>query len=165
MRFLLSVLFVCSLATAPTLPALAQSAPAMPPGMTPKMMKMMMTPGPMNPPGLPRGMTPLSGCIPTMGYHYSKASDDPFGPLYGYYAGKPVFTEYMPTVKQFEAGFNIDGIKPLPGYKIDHIDVWYEKHGHPGLPVPHYDIHAWYIPHAAHMTFCGNTSGKRPAFL
>ena len=145
--------------------AFAQSPPPMPPGMTPEIMKMMMTPGAPNPPGLPPGLTPQSGCIPTMGFHYAKGSDFPFGPIYGYYEGKAIFTEYMPTVEQFTSGFNTDDIKPLPGYTIDHVDIWYEPHGHPGLTVPHYDIHAWYIPHTQHMTFCNNSSGKRPPFL
>jgi hypothetical protein len=151
--------------------ALAQTTPApsvpaaMPPGMTPETMRMMMTPGEMNPKGLPAGLTPQSGCVPTMGYHYAKASDYPFGPIYGYYGGKAIFTEFMPTVKQFADGFNVDEIKPLPGYKIDHIDIWFEKNGHPGLPVPHYDIHAWYVPHSEHMTFCNNPSGTRPPWL
>lgn len=147
--------------------AIAQTAapPPLPPGMTPEIMKMMMTPGVNNPKGLPAGMVPVSGCIPTMGFHYAKGSDFPFGPIYGYYEGKPTFTEYMPTVEQFKAGFSTDDIKALPGYKIDHIDIWYEKNGHPGLTVPHYDIHAWYVPHKEHMTMCNNTSGVRPPFL
>jgi hypothetical protein len=147
--------------------ALAQTAPApaMPPGMTPEIMQMMKTLGKMNPKGLPRGLVPESGCMPAMGYHYAKGSDFPFGPIYGYYEGKPTFTEFMPSVKQFTAGFDVNEIKPLPGYKIDHIDIWYEKNGHPGMTVPHYDIHAWYVPHSEHMKFCKNSSGLRPVFL
>ncbi len=149
--------------------AIAQTPPSppppMPPGMTPEIMKMLMTMGPKDPAGLPLGLSPESGCVPSMGYHYAKDADWPFGPIYGYYNGKATFTEYMPTVQQFNDGFNLDEIQPLPGYKIDHIDIWYEKHGHKGLMVPHYDIHAWYVPHAEHMLFCNNTSGKRPPFL
>jgi hypothetical protein len=33
------------------------------------------------------------------------------------------------------------------------------------MAMPHYDIHAWYIPHTAHMTFCKNLTGKRPSFV
>ena len=156
--------FAFVLVVATGMPAASQTpsggAPPLPPGMTPAMMELVMTPGKMNPPGLPKGLMPLGGCIPAMGYHYLKGKD-PFGPIYGYYKGKPVFTEYMPTVKQFESGFNLDNIKALPGYTIDHVDVWFEKNGHPGLMVPHYDIHAYYVPHSAHMTYCGNRSGKR----
>lgn len=139
--------------------------PQLPPGMTQEIMNMLMTPGKLNPPGLPSGLLPLSGCVPTMGFHYAKDGDFPFGPLYGWYDGKPIFTEIMPTVAQFEAGFNTDDIKPLPGYKIDHVDVWYEAHGHKGLLVPHYDIHAWYVSHEEHMKYCNNPSGKRPPYL
>ncbi len=42
----------------------------------------------------------------------------------------------------FAADINLDGVlKPLPGYTIDHVDIWFEPHGHPGMPIPHYDIH------------------------
>lgn len=148
------------------LPVAAADKPVMPPGMTPEVMKMMSTPGEAHPKGLPSGLTTVGGCIPAMGYHYVKRTNWPLGPIYGYYKGKAVFTEIMPSRAQLETGFNIDNaLKPLPGYTIDHVDVWYEKNGHPGMPIPHYDIHAWYIPHAAHMTFCKNTSGKRPTFV
>jgi len=146
--------------------AAQQSPPAMPPGMTPEVMKMMNTPLKGNPKGLPAGVKPVGGCIPSMGYHYVKPTSWPAGPIYGYYNGKPVFTEIMPSKKEFDAGLNLDDkLKPLPGYRIDHVDIWYEVNGHPGYAVPHYDIHAWYIPHSEHMTFCKNPSGKRPVFV
>jgi len=152
-----------------SVPAVAQEkAMPMPPGMTPAIMKMMMTPGAPHPKGLPADVVPVAGCIPAMGYHYVSQKNWPTGPIYGYYNGKPVFTEVMLTKKAFAstAGVNMDEIlKPLPGYHIDHVDIWYEPNGHPGMTVPHYDIHAWYIPHSAHMTFCKNPSGKRPQFV
>ena len=144
----------------------AQEQGKLPPGMTPGIMKMMMTPGPAHPKGLPADVLPEAGCIPTMGYHYAKPGTWPLGPIYGWYKGKPIFTEIMVAKEAFERGSSWnDQLKPLPGYHIDHVDVWFEEHGHPGYDAPHYDIHAWYIPHAEHMTFCGNTSGKRPAFV
>lgn len=136
-----------------------------PPGMTPALLQMMTKPGPAHPDGLPKDVVPVAGCIPSMAYHYARPKDWPMGPIYGWYEGKPVFTEVMPSKAQFEAGFDVNNIKPLSGYTIDHIDIWYEPHGHPGMAVPHYDIHAWYVPHSEHMTFCGNKSGKRPAFI
>lgn len=170
------------------LPVLAQSAPpaamppagpqaagappagmppgGMPPGMTPELMKMMNTPGPKHPAGVPAGNEPWGGCIPTMGFHYVKAANAPFGPIYGWYKGKLTFTEIMISKKDFDAGKSWDQqLIPLPGYKIDHVDIWFEKNGHPGYGIPHYDIHAWYVPHAEHMAYCGNTSGKRPPFM
>ena len=129
-------------------------------------MKMMMEPGPAHPAGLPSGLVPVAGCIPAMGFHYAKPANWPKGPIYGWYRGKPIFTEMMIDKAAFESGFDANNaLKPLPGYKIDHIDIWYEPHGHPGMSMPHYDIHAWYIAHAAHMTFCNNTSGKKPGFV
>jgi hypothetical protein len=162
-RMLLAAISVAMLAA----PVFAQSTPPMklPPGMTPAIMKMMMEPGPKHPAGLPPGVVPVAGCIPSMGFHYSKPKDWPLGPIYGWYNGKPVFTEVMISKAQFAKGIDIDGIKALPGYTINHIDIWYEPNGHPGMSVPHYDIHAWYVPHSEHMTFCGNKSGKRPNFV
>jgi len=161
--------FACiaaALAIISTAASVAQEPMKLPPGMTPAIMKMMMTPGKPNPPGLPKGLVPVMGCSPSMGFHYAKAKDQPFGPFYGYYNGKPVFTEIMVSSAKFASGGSWDDqLKPLPGYTINHVDIWWEPHGHPGYLVPHYDIHAWYVPHAEHMTYCGNTSGKRPAFL
>ena len=144
----------------------AAAAPAPPPGPSASEMKWMNMHGPLHPAGLPADVSPVMGCIPTMGYHYANPKNLPFGPIYGFYDGKPTFTEIMVDQKLFESGKSWDEqLKPLPGYKIDHVDFWFEPHGHPGYPVPHYDIHAWYIPHAQHMTECGNTSGKKPAWL
>ena len=137
--------------------------PPLPPGVTPAMMKMMMTPaGPMHPAGIPPGFRPLHGCIPTMGYHYWNPKT-PTGPLYGWYNGKLVFTEWMPSPQQLKVTMFDDILQPLPGHTIDHVDIWPTR-GHPGMMYPHYDIHAWYVPHAEHMKYC-NPSGKRPAFM
>jgi hypothetical protein len=140
--------------------------PPLPPGMTPAVYKMMMTLGPAHPAGLPANLSPVSGCIPTMGYHYAVPSTLPFGPIYGWYNGKVTFTEIMVAKTSFENGMSwSEQLKPLPGQKIDHVDVWFEAHGHPGYEVPHYDIHAWYVTHDEHMHYCGNTSGKKPTWL
>lgn len=165
-----AIFSILSLAAAVSLLAASPAKPPamgkLPPGMTPALLKMMMTLPKGHPSVMPAGTVPVSGCIPTMGYHYAKTSNFPFGPIYGYYNGKATFTEVMVDKSLFAKGSNWDEVlKPLPGYKIDHVDIWYESHGHPGYTIPHYDIHAWYIPHSQHMTFCGNTSGKRPPFL
>jgi len=144
----------------------ATAAPAPPPGPSASEMKWMSMHGPMHPAGLPSDVSPVMGCIPTMGYHYANLKNLPFGPIYGFYDGKPTFTEIMIDQKLFESGKSWDSqLKPLPGYHIDHVDIWCEPHGHPGYPIPHYDIHAWYIPHAQHMTERANTSGKKPSWL
>jgi hypothetical protein len=148
--------------------ALADTAttPPLPPGMTPAVYKMVMTPGQPHPPGLPSDVVPVAGCIPTMGFHYAAPGKLPFGPIYGWYNGKPIFTEIMVAKTSFEQGMSWnDQLVPLPGYAIDHVDIWFEPHGHPGYTVPHYDIHAWYVKHDAHMYYCGNTSGKKPIWL
>ena len=152
-------------------PALAQDKTPdkptqLPPGMTPAIMQMMMKPGPTHPAGMPKDVVPVAGCIPAMGFHYVNQKNWPEGPIYGWYNGKPIFTEVMPTKEKFENGFDMNNVlKPLPGYTIDHVDIWYEPHGHPGMEIPHYDIHAWYVSHSEHMKYCKNTSGKRPTFV
>lgn len=158
--FAIAVILACLAAGAAAL--------AQPKGMGPSTdeMKWMGMTGPKHPAGMPAGVQPVLGCIPTMGYHYAKPKDMPFGPIYGWYDGKITFTEIMVDEKLFNKGLSwSEQLKPLPGYTIDHVDFWFEPHGHPGYPIPHYDIHAWYIPHAEHMTMCGNKSGKRPAWL
>lgn len=159
--------FTCALSLAIfSSPSSAQDHPKLPPGMTPEIMKMMETPGPPHPAGLPKDVVPVAGCIPAMGYHYVAGKNWPRGPIYGSYKGKPIFTEIMIEKTAFENGFNIDGaLKPLPGYKIDHVDIWFEPHGHPGMEAPHYDIHGFYVSHAEHMKYCNNKSGKRPNFV
>jgi hypothetical protein len=162
----LLVAFVAAFGTANAQDKTPEKPMQMPPGMTPEIMKMMEKPGPPHPPGLPKEVGPVSGCIPAMGFHYVSKANWPEGPIYGYYNGKPVFTEIMPTKEKFENGFDINNaLRPLPGYKIDHVDIWYEPNGHPGMTVPHYDIHAYYVSHAEHMKYCNNKSGKRPAFV
>jgi hypothetical protein len=118
-------------------------------GPPPDVMKMMSKVGPQHPAGLPKDVQPVSGCIPTMGYHYANPKNLPFGPIYGWYNGTPMFTEIMVTPKQWASGSSWnEQLKPLPGYHVDHVDIWWEAHGHPGFPVPHYDLHAWYVTHA-----------------
>ncbi len=166
MRAFLLLLFALSITSAGVQAGTTPPAQKLPPGMTPALMQMMMKPGPAHAAGLPADVKPLSGCIPSMGYHYARNGDMPFGPIYGWYNGKPIFTEVMIDQKLFASGKSWDEtLKPLPGYHIDHVDVWFEPHGHPGYSIPHYDVHAWYVSHAAHMKFCGNTSGKKPNFL
>ncbi len=156
----IAVLFV-------VLSAAGAGAQKMPPGMTPQIMHMMMTPptGPHPGAPIPAEAKPIGGCIPTMGYHYVDPKKMPRGPLYGYYNGKPIFTELMLNKAELAGQDWNDQLKPLPGYTIDHVDIWYEPHGHPGYSAPHFDVHAWYVPHAEHMTYCGNKSGKRPVFV
>ena len=96
----------------------------------------------------------LSPCIAGMGEHWAKLSDMPVGPIYGTYQGKPVFTEIMVSKTQLDKGFNFYNLKPLPGYTIDHVNVEWHPHGHEGMPVPHYDVHAYYISHAAQLKIC-----------
>lgn len=138
----------------------------LPPGMSPAVFKMIMTPGSPHPVGIPAGAKSYFGCIPTMGFHYAKPQNWPFGPIYGWYHGKVVFTEVMIPQSAFARGESWSNVlKPLPGHKIREVDIWFEPHGHPGYTVPHYDIHAWYVTYREHMYYCNNPSGKKPPWL
>jgi hypothetical protein len=91
-----------------------------------------------------------------MGEHWANLKDLPMGPIYGVWQGKPVFTEIMIPVSALQTGFSYSDIGALPGYAIDHVDFEFEPHGHQGMPVPHYDLHAYYVTPAVQATICPN---------
>lgn len=137
---------------APAVVALALTAAA---ADQPMMMKGAPPPKP-----IPSNYVQVSPCIPGMGAHYIDPKTFPNSPIYGVYRGKPVFTEVMVTPKDLKAGKSWDNVlRPLPGYSIDHVDFDYLPKGHPGMMFPHYDMHAFYVPHAAHMKFCPGPMG------
>jgi hypothetical protein len=107
-----------------------------------------------HPAGIPADAVLVSPCIVGMGEHWAALKDLPIGPIYGVWNGKPIFTEIMVPVSQLEQGFSEANIRALPGYTIDHIDFKYEPNGHPGLPVPHYDLHAYYVSAAVQASIC-----------
>ena len=118
--------------------------------------------GPPPPKPIPANYIAVSPCVPGMGVHYVdvKRFPDPNSPIYGTYQGKPVFTEIMLIPKDLAAGKSwTNTLKPLPGYKIDHVDIEYEPHGHPGMTFAHYDVHAYYVSHATHVKFCPGAPG------
>lgn len=118
------------------------------------------------PAGIPADALLVSPCVKGMGEHWANPKDLPFGPIYGVYDGKPVFSEVMIDKRSFAAGKTYDEVlKPLPGYKIDHVDIEYVPYGHAGYPIPHYDVHAYYVAHATHTAFCpgGETELTKPA--
>jgi hypothetical protein len=123
----------------------------------------MMMPPAVRPAAIPAGNVQMSPCIPTMGVHWANpATIAKGGAIYGSYEGKPVFTEIMLTPKDFAAGKSWDEVlKPLPGYQINHVDIDFLPHGHPGMPFPHYDLHAFYVSHATHMAWCGGLAALK----
>ena len=136
-----TLLFAVALLTVPSV-SLAQT-PMLPPQPA------------VHPAGIPAGAVMVSPCVAAMGSHWANPKDLPFGPIYGVMDGRPVFTEVMVDQKLFAAGKSWnDLLKPLPGHKIDHVDIWFEPKGHQGYPIPHYDIHAYYVSHATHMAYC-----------
>jgi hypothetical protein len=107
-----------------------------------------------HPDGIPAAALLVSPCIATMGEHWAQPKDLPMGPIYGVWQGKPVFTELMVTVTQLQQGFSYANIRALPGYTIDHVDFKFEPKGHEGLPVPHYDVHAYYVSPEVQASIC-----------
>ena len=108
----------------------------------------------MRPAGIPTDALLVSPCVATMGEHWATLKNLPTGPIYGVWQGKPVFTEIMVSVTELQKGFSWANIRALPGYAIDHIDFAFEPNGHPGFPVPHYDVHAYYVSPAVQRTIC-----------
>lgn len=109
-----------------------------------------------HPAGIPANYVLVSPCIPGMGEHWADFKRGAHATtIYGTYKGKPVFTELMLTQKDFASGRSFTNVlKPLPGYAIDHVDIEFLPHGHPGMPFAHYDIHGYYASHSAHLAFC-----------
>jgi hypothetical protein len=121
----------------------------------PPSMEMQLPPQPaVHPAGIPADAVMVSPCVATMGQHWVNLKDAPLGPIYGVWNGKPVFTEIMVSVKQLQDGFSYANLHALPGYAIDHIDFKFEPTGHGGFPVPHYDLHAYYVSPAVEATIC-----------
>jgi hypothetical protein len=143
MRFVTVVAFALALG-ATGIAGAAPDAPALPPQPA------------VHPVGIPADALLVSPCIATMGEHWANPKNLPLGPIYGTWQGKPVFTEIMVTVTQLQQGFSYADIRALPGYTIDHVDINFEPHGHEGLPVPHYDVHAYYVSPAVQKTICPN---------
>ena len=136
--------FLCAFVA---LPVIGLAAPAGPPPLPPQPKT--------RPAGMPADALLVSPCVMGMGSHWANPKNLPFGPIYGSYAGKAVFTEIMIDQKAFAAGKTyLDQLKPLPGYTIDHVDVEFVPYGHEGYPIPHYDVHAYYVPHAVHVKYC-----------
>ena len=105
------------------------------------------------PAGMPAGYVMVSPCVPGMGEHWANPKNLQ-APIYGTYDGKAVFSEIMIPKAQFEKGFNYRNLTALPGHSIKHVDIEYEPQGHEGMPIPHYDIHAYYVSHAVHTAYC-----------
>ncbi|HZT11702.1 MAG TPA: hypothetical protein VFA29_02800 [Candidatus Baltobacteraceae bacterium] len=142
------MIFRLALLTAASLAFLLPAAAA-PPGLPPQPK--------VHPAGIPADAVLVSPCVRGMGEHWANLKNLPLGPIYGTYRGKPVFSEIMIDKKAFAAGRSyLNLLRPLPGYTIDHVDVEFVPYGHAGYPIPHYDLHAYYVPHAVHEAFCPN---------
>lgn len=97
---------------------------------------------------LPAGVVQITPAVPKMGEHWANPKDLPMGPIYGVYNGKLVFLEQMPSQEFFIKGeslVDLDGMRGLPSPSIVQTDIEFQKNGHEGYTVPHYDIHHYFI--------------------
>jgi hypothetical protein len=99
---------------------------------------------------LPPGTVRISPVVPGMGEHWANPRDLPLGPVYCVIQGRVVCAEFMIAQEDFEAGRSFPVLEAplrkgrrLPA--LDHLDVGFEPHGHPGFAVPHYDLHMYFI--------------------
>ena len=123
------------------------SAAAPPPGMQ-------LPPQPkVRPAGIPAGYVLVSPCIRGMGDHWANLKTMS-APIYGTANGKVVFSEIMVPLKTLAAGYNYRNLTALPGHTIDHVALEWHPKGHEGMPVPHYDVHAYYISYAQQKAIC-----------
>ena len=105
------------------------------------------------PAGMPAQYVMVSPCIRTMGEHWANLKDMT-APIYGTYQGKVVFSEIMVPLKTLNSGFNYPNLRALPGYTIDHVSIEYHPKGHEGMPIPHYDFHAYFVSYAQQKAIC-----------
>jgi hypothetical protein len=105
------------------------------------------------PAGIPAAYVMASPCIPQMGEHWVNPKDLK-APIYGTYKGKVIFSEIMVPLKTLQAGYNYHNLTALPGHTINHVALEFEPHGHPGMMIPHYDVHAYYISYAQQQAIC-----------
>ncbi len=105
--------------------------------------------------GLPEGVIQLTPCVPTMGEHWADPKKMPLGPIYGVMGDQVTFVELMPAQADFAEGTSWhEVLVPPSGQTIHHVDFDYLPQGHEGYEVPHYDLHAYFVPHDEHMAFC-----------
>ncbi|MFQ5917688.1 MAG: hypothetical protein ACE5I0_07755, partial [Candidatus Binatia bacterium] len=113
---------------------------------------------------LPQGVVKLTPSIPTMGEHWANPDDMPLGPIYLVYKGEVIGVEFMytqemlsevkiPTPEGEETFSELANLEV--NHAADHIDVGFMPKGHEGFPVPHTDIHIWFISHDLHMLIPG----------
>jgi hypothetical protein len=140
LKHALVLVLLCSATT-------ALAAAAAPPGMQ-------LPPQPKTrPAGMPAGYLMVSPCVAGMGEHWANPRNL-LAPIYGTYQGKVIFSEIMVPLKTLNSGFNYGNLKALPGHAIDHVSIEWHPKGHTGMLVPHYDVHAYYIPYTQQVKLC-----------
>ncbi len=97
----------------------------------------------------------VSPCVQGMGEHWANPKDLT-APIYGTLNGKVIFSESMIPLTSLNKGYNEPNLAALPGHTINHVSIEWHPKGHEGMPVPHYDIHAYYVTYAQQKAICPN---------
>ncbi len=100
-------------------------------------------------PALPPGVVTDSTCVAGHGFPAYRLQDLPFGPFYGVWERRLIYTEYRVTLGEAQGG-KLSNLKSLTG-PVDHVDIEWHPRGHPGYEVPHYDVYVFNIPHEEHL--------------
>ncbi len=108
-------------------------------------------PGP-RPKELPADFVPVGDHQKSKTHHWVRAKDWPLGPTIQSQDGEIISVEFRIAKIDFCRGFSWALAYPqeLRERRIDHIDVEPTSVGHPGFEAPHYEIHAYFVPHSAH---------------
>ena len=103
---------------------------------------------------LPKEAVKLSEVVPETGERWGIPKDWPFGPIYLVYQGKVIGIEYMMSENDLESNpITLPSGEMLGktftmstmGQMMDHTELTYMPKGHAGHPIPHYDVHMYFI--------------------
>lgn len=104
------------------------------------------------PQGLPEDFVPIGDHQKYKTQHWVKPKDWPVGPTIQSREGEVVSVEFRIAKRDFERGFSWGLVYPeaLRHLPVDHVDIDMVGAGHFGFEIPHYEVHAYFVPHSAH---------------
>lgn len=95
--------------------------------------------------GLPRGVSRLTGVLPTIGERWGDPATMPFGPTYLVYGERVIGWEIHVSRAELDAGRSWPTFVLARTGNVDHAELHFQPNGHDGFAVPHYDLHAYTI--------------------
>jgi plastocyanin len=105
---------------------------------------------------LPEGAIQLSPTVPGMGEHWAvMGPQGPQLPIYGVYKGQLAFYEYLMPQQEFIAGKSYIDIPAtsVPAPTVKHFDMEFLTEGLPGIEIPLYAFHHYFVTHEEHLMF------------